>query len=123
VRAHALFVLLLHIVVPYNICNMCNMANVLWAAIIAYPSRSSVFSSVFVLNCVLLIFLVFCVVLCLFVLFVLILCRVRPMLPVFLDCLLLIAPSGFSNVCSMLIRLYTTTNICSIQLGIRSLIC
>ena len=47
---------------------------------------------------VLLIFLVFCVVF--FVLFVFVLCRVHmhPMLPFFLDCPFLIAPSAFFNV-------------------------
>ena len=45
---------------------------------------------------VLLIVLVFCIVSCFCVLFVL--CPVCPMLPVFLDCPFLIAPSVFSTV-------------------------
>jgi hypothetical protein len=41
------------------------------------------------------VFLVFCVVLCFYVLFVFVLCLVCPMLPVSLDCPILIFPFGF----------------------------
>ena len=52
---------------------------------------------------VLLICFVFCVVL--FPLFVFVLCLVYPMFPVSIDCLILIAPSVFSNV-SLLFHAY-----------------
>jgi hypothetical protein len=64
-----------------------------------------VFCVVFLVGSVLLIFLVFCVVFV--VLFVFVLCLVYPMLPVFLDCPFLIAPSVFSNV-----YLYSINTLC-----------
>ena len=71
-------------------------------AVTAYPSEPPGFTPRFLLGPLLgsefLIFLFFCVVF--FVLFVFVLCRVHmhPMLPFFLDCPFLIAPSAFFNV-------------------------
>ena len=55
----------------------------------------------FLVGSVLLICLIFCAVL--FIFFVFVLCLVYPMLRVYLDCPLLIAPSGFSSIYSLII--------------------
>ena len=52
----------------------------------------------FVVGFELLIVLVICVVVYFYILFVFVLCFMCPMLPVFLDCPFLIAPSVFSNI-------------------------
>jgi len=73
-----------------------NMVGVLQEAVTSYPSWAHGFTTVFWWWCLLFTFVVFCVVF--FTLFVFALFLVYSVLPVSLDCPVLIAPSVFSNV-------------------------
>ena len=90
---------------------MINMAGVLEEAGTVFPSRAPGFPVGVLVGSMLLIFLLFCV--RFFALFFFVLCLVCQLLPMYLNCSFLIAPSVFSNV---YVQIEFTSRKCNIWL-------